>query len=78
MIMEDVKIFEKPEADVVNHPAHYTFGKYEVIDVIEDWGLNYRLGNALKYLARSNHKGDKINDLNKAVWYINREIEKCK
>ncbi len=64
--------------DPVNHPAHYTFGKYEVIDVIEDWQLNYHLGNAVKYIARSGRKGDAIEDLQKAVWYINRVIEKVK
>jgi len=44
--------------------------------VIEDWDLGYRLGNALKYICRANHKKDKIEDLKKAVWYLQREIEK--
>jgi len=61
--------------DNINHPAHYTFGKkFEVIDVIEDWSLDYHLGNAIKYIARCEHKGKKIEDLKKAIWYINREI----
>lgn len=62
--------------DNINHPSHYTFGKYEVIDVIEDWQLNYHLGNAVAYIARSGKKGDAIEDLQKAKWYIQREIER--
>lgn len=58
----------------VNHPKHYNQGKYEVIDVIEDWGLNFNLGNALKYIARCEHKNNKKQDLGKALWYIQREI----
>ncbi|MDR2192847.1 MAG: DUF3310 domain-containing protein [Treponema sp.] len=65
-------------SDVVNHPAHYTFGTFEVIDVIEDWKLNYNMGNAVKYIARAEHKGKKTEDLQKAVWYLQREIERAK
>ena len=65
-----------PKSDMVNHPAHYTMGKYEVIDVIEDWKLSYPLGNAVKYIARSEHKGNKVQDLEKAIFYIKREIKK--
>lgn len=63
-------------SEKVNHPAHYNTGKYEVIDVIEDWQLNFNLGNAVKYIARADHKGNKIEDLRKAAWYIQREIER--
>lgn len=63
--------------DTVNHPPHYTFGQYEVIDVIEDWELDYHRGNAVKYIARAKHKGNEIQDLQKAVWYLNRAIEKA-
>lgn len=64
--------------DVINHPAHYTFGKIETIDVIEDWNLPYHLGNAIKYISRAGHKDPtkKIEDLKKAQWYLNRYIEK--
>lgn len=62
--------------DTVNSPNHYTFGKYEVIDVIEDWNLNFRMANAIKYIARAEYKDKKIEDLEKAVWYLRREIEK--
>lgn len=58
------------------HPKHYKTGKYEAIDVIEDWSLNFHLGNALKYIARCEHKGDKITDLKKARFYIQREIKR--
>ncbi len=62
--------------DAVNNPSHYTEGrKYEPIDVIEDWELGVCLGNALKYIARCGRKLDTIEDLKKAVWYVNREIK---
>ena len=62
--------------DNVNHPSHYTSGKIEVIDFIEDKELGFHLGNAVKYISRAGRKNpDKIvEDLQKAVWYINREI----
>jgi hypothetical protein len=51
----DNKTTTKPDA--VNHPAHYNTGKLEVITVIEDWKLDFNLGNAVKYIARARHKG---------------------
>lgn len=60
----------------VNHPSHYNFGTIEVIDVIEDWNLNFNLGNAIKYIARCAYKGHKKEDLEKAKWYIERELKK--
>ena len=71
--------FDKKEdvvSDNVNSPKHYTKGKYEVIDVIEDWDLNFRLANAVKYIARHKHKGKPLEDLKKALWYLEREIDK--
>lgn len=66
-------------ADVVNHPDHYTYGRFEAIDVIEDAcedGFEgYLLGNVLKYLLRYRHKNG-VEDLRKARWYLNRLIEK--
>lgn len=62
--------------ELVNHPNHYNTGKYEVIDVIEDWQLNFNLGNAIKYIARCNHKGNKTQDIKKAIWYLERELTK--
>ena len=65
-------------SDMVNHPAHYTDGSIEVIDFIEDKKLNYHRGNALKYLCRAGKKdpAKEVEDLQKAVWYINREIQR--
>jgi len=62
------------KADMINHPPHYNMGKIEPITVIEDWDLGYHLGNAVKYLARYKYKGTPIEDLKKAVWFINRKI----
>jgi len=60
--------------DVVNHPAHYKTGGIETIDFIEAKGLNYRLGNVVKYITRADHKGDRLENLKKAQWYLEREI----
>jgi hypothetical protein len=69
-----------PIDDLVNHPKHYTFGKYEVIDVLEDWGLDFCLANAVKYIARAGKKDPdkKIQDLEKAIFYINYRIKKLR
>ena len=66
--------------DVVNHPSHYTDGKIEVIEFIEDKKLNYHRGNAIKYICRAGKKDPQkeIEDLQKAIWYINREIKNLK
>lgn len=63
--------------DSVNHPAHYGGGDnpYEAIKVIEAWGLGFCLGNAVKYIARAGKKGDALEDLKKARWYLDREIQ---
>ena len=62
----------------VDHPPHYNVGKYEVIDVIEDWRLGFNLGNVVKYVARAEHKGKDLEDLEKALWYIQRELARRK
>lgn len=62
--------------DSVNHPSHYTRGGVEVIEAIEAWGLEFRLANVVKYVARAGHKGDALEDLRKAKWYLEREISK--
>lgn len=63
--------------DMINHPSHYTDGKIEVIDYIEDKGLGFCLGNAVKYISRAGKKDQskEVEDLQKAVWYIQRKIE---
>ena len=60
--------------DLVNHPEHYTKGGIEVIDFIEAKELNYHLGNVIKYVSRAGHKADRLEDLQKAHWYLIREI----
>ena len=66
----------QPPEDAVNHPLHYTSGKIETIDFIEDKSLNFHRGNAVKYIVRAGKKDPEkeIEDLKKAAWYINREI----
>lgn len=68
------KMYGDIKHDAVNHPSHYTRGKIEVIDFIEDQQLPYHLGNVIKYIARAGHKGDKLEDLKKARWYLDRYI----
>lgn len=58
-----------------DHPSHYNSGKIEVIDFIEDQNLGFNLGNTIKYIARARHKGNYIEDLKKALWYLKREID---
>ena len=77
--VEEVKVGN----DNVNHPSHYTDGKIEVIDYIEDKQLGFCLGNAVKYISRAgkkksvkmSNKEKEIEDLNKAIWYIERRIK---
>ena len=64
--------------DNVNQPAHYKVGGIETIDFIEAKELDYHLGNAVKYISRANHKGNRREDLEKAQWYLNRAISQIK
>ena len=67
----------------VDHPPHYNVGKFEVIDVIEDWtegwpsGVAFHLGNVVKYVARAGKKESLAQDLLKARWYLDRAISMC-
>lgn len=63
--------------DKINHSSHYTTGKIEAIEVIEDQKLDFHLGNAFKYLVRAGHKDPDtfVEDLQKAIWYLKRRIE---
>ena len=75
-VQEQLLEHRKEEAgDQVNNPKHYNAGQIEVIDAIEDWKLNFNLGNAIKYIARCNHKGNKQQDIKKAIWYLERELK---
>ena len=59
----------------IEHPSHYADGRrYEPIDVIADWQLNFNLGNVVKYISRAGRKDDGITDLKKAAFYLNHEI----
>ena len=65
-------------SEVVNHPNHYGGDNvYETIKVIEAWGLDFHLGNTVKYISRAGKKDtDKeIQDLEKAKWYLERKLE---
>ncbi len=78
--LEDgVLVDEIPEEehDMVNHPPHYNAGNIEVIDFIEDQEhLGYHLLQAIRYITRSPFKGTAKQDLEKAMWYLNRHIAK--
>ena len=64
------------EAEKISHPAHYISGReYEPKDVIRDWGLNFNLGSAVKYISRAGRKDDILQDLKKAKQFIDFEIE---
>lgn len=58
----------------VINPKHYNNGKIEVIDFIEDQNLGFHLGNVIKYICRAKHKGNEAQDLDKALWYLQRYI----
>lgn len=66
--------------EAVDHPPHYggADNPYEAIKVIEAWDLSFNLGNTVKYIARAPHKGATVQDLEKARWYLDREISKMK
>lgn len=64
------------EIDMVNHPPHYVGHGIEPIDFIESHNLNFNLGNVIKYVSRSPHKGTELQDLEKAKFYLEREIKR--
>ena len=71
---------DKPTKELVNHPKHYG-GKdnpYEAIKVIEAWDLGFCLGNTVKYISRAGKKDETIQELEKALWYLKREIKNLK
>jgi hypothetical protein len=75
-IVDYAKEVDKLDApDMINNPPHYTTGGIEVIDFIEAKGLGYHLGNVIKYVTRAGMKGNKLEDLRKAQWYIDRAID---
>ena len=76
---KDAKSSEREES-AVQHPNHYGGGDnpYEAIKVIEAWKLGFNLGNTTKYISRAGKKGDRVEDLEKALFYLQREISKWK
>lgn len=74
-VMNKIKL-APPEGDPVNHPAYYQGANgIESIDVIEGFGLNYHLGQVIKYVLRCGKKGHRLQDLKKAEFYLRREIK---
>lgn len=71
-----IRMMQGDAEETVNHPPHYKVGGIETIDFIEAKGLDYCLGNVVKYITRSEHKGNKKEDLLKAQWYLTRAISK--
>lgn len=69
---------EKKNASSVEHPSHYNVGKIEVIDAINEWQLDFDLGNVVKYVARAGHKDKEktVEDLEKAKFYLEDEIRR--
>jgi len=68
-----------PSSSKVNNPPHYQGrGGIEVIDVIEDFSLGFNLGNVIKYALRAGRKGEPVECLEKAAWYLAREIQRVK
>jgi hypothetical protein len=74
--LSHLDIVSEWEDEAVNHPSHYggEDNPYETIKVIEAWQLNFNLGNVIKYISRAGKKGSKTEDLQKALWYLQREI----
>lgn len=69
-------LFKLNDDNLINHPSHYGGDTtYEPIKVIEAWNLGFHLGNTVKYIAREGKKGCSIQDLKKALWYLQREID---
>jgi len=60
----------------VDHPSHYNKGRHEAIEVIEDWQLGFHCGSAIKYIARHKHKENPKQDIEKAIWCLQRYLEK--
>ena len=80
VVEENYNLIFGREDDPIDHPSHYNKGKIEVIDFIADQKLNFARGNAVKYVCRAGSKDPEkeIQDLEKAIWYINHEIKMLK
>ena len=67
--------FEIEEKEMVDHPSHYNQG-IETIEYIESWSMNFNTGNVIKYVTRAGYKDNQLEDLKKAMWYLQREIDR--
>ena len=76
-VRKSIENIERLEKEQVNHPSHYQQG-IEPIEVIESWDLNFNLGNVIKYTLRAPYKENMIQDLEKAKWYLERELQRLK
>ena len=68
-------MFEIEEKEKVDHPSHYNQG-IETIEYIESWSMNFNTGNVIKYVTRAGYKDNQLEDLKKAMWYLQREIDR--
>ena len=75
ILNEPTRCEDSVSEDAVNHPSHYNRGKIEVADFIYDQQLNFNRGNAIKYICRAGFKNDVVEDLEKAIWYLNHELK---
>jgi hypothetical protein len=77
LLVIDVCVINLVNMDNINNPIHYggSDNVYEAIKIVEAWGLNFHLGNVLKYISRAGKKGDCLEDLKKAKWYLDRHIK---
>ena len=67
--------FEIEEKEMVDHPSHYNQG-IETIEYIESWSMNFNTGNVIKYVTRAGYKNNQLEDMKKAMWYLQREIDR--
>jgi hypothetical protein len=74
IIIEDIP--EPIKVELVNSPLHYQGNRFEVIDIIDDFNLSFNTGNSIKYILRADKKGNQKQDLLKAIWYLEHEINK--
>ena len=72
---KDMLMFEIEEKEMVDHPSHYNQG-IETIEYIESWSMNFNTGNVIKYVTRAGYKNNQLEDLKKAMWYLQREIDR--
>ena len=68
-------MFEIEEKEMINHPSHYNMG-IETIEYIESGSMNFNTGNVIKYVTRAGYKNNQLEDLKKAMWYLQREIDR--